>query len=455
MPMREPPAALRSDAVHALVAQWTFSPRPEAPALGMIGLESEAFPIWRTGEGGPGGRVPLAGGRRTGTLRLLEELSPLTETAEGLPLSVLPNGTRVTPEPGGQIEIATAARDTAAAALDDLDAGHAALARAYDDQGATLAGAGLDVWHTPASVPQQLTAPRYPAMAAYFAGRGPTGRIMMCHTASLQVNVCLGPPTVAAERWLVANLLAPLTVATFAASPVRDAVSGRAQLWRRLDPTRTGVPRSLVDDDAADPVEQLVDAALHADVLLVRTTAGCRPGRPGWPFGAWVTDGDPALGRPTAEDLRYHLTTLFPEVRARGFLELRGIDALPVRWRAVPVVLLAGALYDDRARQEIRGVLERHRRVLPALLERATVVGVASAAVCAMAVEAWSFALAGANRLPAGYFRRRDVEATEMFLDRFTMRGRCPSDELGERLADSPAAGLAWAGEPIDTLTVR
>jgi glutamate--cysteine ligase len=145
------------------------------------------------------------------------------------------------------------------------------------------------------------------------------------------------------------------------------------------------------------------------------------------------------------------LTTLFPEVRVRGFFELRGVDALPRRWRGVPVVLLAGLLYDDRARGQARGVLARHRRFLPRLLRRAVYGGMVDPALCALAVETWSFALAGATRLPAGFVPAAALRTAEAFLDRYTLRGRCPSDELREQLAISPAAALAWATEPVDT----
>ena len=454
MATHDPRAALAADDVRAVVAAACYAPEPDAPELGKVGLEAEVLPIWVADDGSPAGRVALTRKAGAGSLSILDHLAPRTTTAGGVPLFVLPEGTRVTCEPGGQIEITTGARNSAAEALAELEHAGARLARAFAPRCASLAAAGLDVWHPARAVAQQLAAPRYPAMASYFARRGTAGQAMMCHTASLQVNLCLGPPEVAAERWLVGNLLAPMLVATFASSPVPGAVSGRGRLWLRLDPTRTGLPRLLVEGDD-DPVEQLADLALQADVLLVRTPGGCRPGQPGWTFGRWLRDGDPAAGWPDVEDLRYHLTTLFPEVRARGFLELRGIDSLPARWRAVPVVMAVGALYDGRARAAVRSVLERHRRDLPALLERATVAGVADPAMCALAVETWSFALAGARRLPPGYVRAQDLRASEAFLDRFTMRGRCPSDELAERLAQSPAAALAWASDPIDLPTLE
>jgi glutamate--cysteine ligase len=78
---------------------------------------------------------------------------------------------------------------------------------------------------------------------------------------------------------------------------------------------------------------------------------------------------------------------------------------------------------------------------------------VADPELCALAVETWSFALAGAGRLPAGQVPPGALAQAEAFLDRFTMRGRCPADELRDVLAAGPAPALAWAAQPVPTST--
>jgi glutamate--cysteine ligase len=83
---------------------------------------------------------------------------------------------------------------------------------------------------------------------------------------------------------------------------------------------------------------------------------GWDPGSPGFSFGRWLEEGHPRHGWPTRDDLDYHLTTLFFEVRPRGFLELRAGEQLPDCWRAAQVVLTSSAIYDDVAR---RAILER------------------------------------------------------------------------------------------------
>lgn len=468
------PQTLRDlDHVRQIVAETCFSPQSTAAGPGQVGLEAESFPIRVAADGFPAERVlidelgvlldrclrdrslpsPLAGAhRRVGT-------APAWSLRDG----------SLTFEPGGQLEHSTAPHLGPSGALAELDAAAAALAEALARHRVVLASAGVDVW-TGRSVPQQLTSPRYPAMAAYLELRGPHGAVMMRDTCALQVNLDLGSPGERDERWLVANLVAPLACATFAASPAPGVVSARAVAWQRLDPTRTGFPPALVDGTPGDPVEQLATAALDADVLLVRRDdsplgprnrsgrraadgTGWVAGRPGWRFADWLRDGHPDHGAPTDDDLRYHLTTLFFEVRPRGFLELRAVDALPAPLRAVPVVLLAGLLDDGRARAQVRHALEPYLGRLPVLWRRAATAGVADPALCALAVETWSFALDGAARLPLGHLPAGSLAQAETFLDQLTLRGRCPADELRAAMADGPARGLAWAAQPTPTTT--
>src|SRR6266704_3232378 len=338
--------------------------------------------------------------------------------AASTPLFRLDGGGSLNFEPGGQLEHSSAIHAGAAGALAELDLVSCSLSSLLRRHGMVLAAAGADVWLPNGHVPQQLRAPRYPAMAAYFDRRGPYGAAMMRRTCSLQVNLDLGGAAELPQRWLVANLAAPLLSATFACSPGPGAVSTRALAWQRLDPTRTGFPRLLLKGSAADPVEQLTQAAMAACVLLLRSPEGpWEPGTPGWTFQHWLRDGHPRLGRPTDDDLRYHLSTLFLEVRPRGFLELRAIDALP--W----------------------------------LARRAATSGLADPTLRALAAEVWALALEGAGRLPASYLDPAQLRLAAEFLDDYTLRGRCPADELRAALARGPAAALAWASEPDRTRT--
>jgi glutamate--cysteine ligase len=169
------------------------------------------------------------------------------------------------------------------------------------------------------------------------------------------------------------------------------------------------------------------------------------PGCPGCSFEKWVRNGHPRWGWPTIDDLDYHLTTLFFEVRPRGFLELRAGEALPDRWRAVPVALTAALLYDDAARRAALDLLFDHRGELPDLWRRAAIDGVRDPELRDLACRVWTIGLDGARSLPSGYVEDEDVAAVEAFIEHYTARGRMPTDEVLELLSEDPARALEWA----------
>jgi glutamate--cysteine ligase len=358
----------------------------------------------------------------------------------------LAQGGRLTFEPGAQVEHSTAVRASAAEALSDVAGVEAILQEGFGERHAALAAVGIDLWHDLRTVPQQLELGRYISQAAYYDKRGPWGATMMRHTASLQLNLDLGPEGVWQERWLLANLASPLITATFACSPGPEAVCTRARVWQQLDPTRTGFPSLLVSGAEDDPRLQYADAALAADVMLFRLANDVyETGEPGFSFNDWIRDGHPQHGWPTIDDFDYHLTTLFFEIRPRGFFELRAGEALPYAWRAAPVVLVTSLLYDDRARTQALAELDGCRERLPEMWLRAAVDGLRDDRLAALAESVWRLALDGVARMPDGYFGSSAVATTRSFVDRFVLHGRMPADDLGELIEEDPGQALAWA----------
>lgn len=256
---------------------------------------------------------------------------PIAEIATALPS--LAGGSKVTFEPGGQLEL-SAPPDVLPAAVAKLAADVAAVRAALAEAGLRLGARGLDPLRPPR---RQLREPRYDAMAA-FLGR-PHGLTMMCSTASIQVNLDFGDdPRV---RWERAHVLGPVLVAAFANSPAEGWASGRQAVWDRLDPSRTS-PVARGDDPVRDWARYLLDARL----MLVRADGGFLPVLDGTRFRDFAR----AAGRPPAEaDLAYHATTLFPPVRPRGWLEVRYLDAQgPDAWPVCAAVVHA-LVTDDRA----------------------------------------------------------------------------------------------------------
>jgi len=270
----------------------------------------------------------------------------------------LARGSRLTREPGGQVELSSPPGPTLAECVAATAADLAVLRRAVDRAGLRLVGNGLDPYRDP---PRVLGHPRYRAMECFFDRDGPWGRTMMRRTASLQVNLDAGDDSAGATghrfRWALAHRIGPVLVAVFANSPLQDGcptgwVSARQAVWSRIDPGRTRPP-----DHCGDPRADWARYALDARVLCVRCAAeadDAGDGPPDWTaptgltFRRWVR-GVPGLRRPTRVDLDYHLSTLFPPVRPRGWLELRMIDAQHGDGWIVPTLLTATLLDDPAA----------------------------------------------------------------------------------------------------------
>jgi glutamate--cysteine ligase len=221
-------------------------------------------------------------------------------------------------------------------------------------------------------------------------------------------------------RWKVLNAAAPYLIAIFANSPIYAGEptgyqSARAAVWRAVDPSRTGIPYS-----DSEPVEAYLDFALAAPAILFPTIDGEHR-----PFREWLSRADP-----TWAEWHEHLSTLFPEVRPRGHLELRTPDAIPPAWYAAPIALTTGLLYDPgslRAADDLLGAPD------PGLLERAGRCGLHDPAIARTAADLFQLGLAGCRGLGPGYFHPADLEQAAVFFERFTRRGRAPADEVVER----------------------
>ncbi|MFE9693559.1 ergothioneine biosynthesis glutamate--cysteine ligase EgtA [Micromonospora sp. NPDC005806] len=278
--------------------------------------------------------------------RALGRHSPVTIDPTS-PAEGLRHGGAVTVEPGGQVEISSAPRPSVAALILATEADIAELSAVLDAAGLVLGSTGIDPWRTPRPV---VETPRYQAMRCVFDRRGPAGRAMMYSTAGLQVCLDAGEPQQLAERWAAAHAVGPPLLAAFATADRHAGrhtgwASARMAAWLAIDPART---RPVWSPDQADhdPVAAWTGYALAAPLLCVRGDGPDWTPPPGVTFADWLAG---ALPRPpTTDDLEYHVSTLFPPVRPRGYLEIRYLDAQPGReWTLPPAVLTA--LFADPA----------------------------------------------------------------------------------------------------------
>ncbi|MEO0649765.1 MAG: glutamate-cysteine ligase family protein [Planctomycetota bacterium] len=449
-------ARIGVDAALERIAERSLPTDGSHPERLAVGLEPERFAVEFDAAGYPLRRLPLDGAdgvlaaidRRTQAIGPAGTFAP--RDPERMPPFVgLARGGSLTFEPGAQIEHSTAVHPNGSAALDDVRQVVGELEATFADRRVALVSLGLDPWNTPADVPQQLEAGRYRSMAAFFDAVGPSGPWMMRLSCSLQVNLDLGRGRDREERWLLSNLLSPILVASFSTSPELRGDPRfhcrRARVWQTIDPTRTGFPAGLLSGSSDDPALDYARAVLDADVMLYRKGDDAVPGTPGFRFRDWIQDGHPEHGYPTVADLDYHLTTAFFEVRARGFLELRGIDALPYCWRPAAVAFVAGLLYDAQARGLALERLESRRSELDARWRETAERGFETPQMREDAEFLWPLALEGAERLGPDFLRTEHLNEARGFAARFPLAGRAPADELREARAEGPCAELRWA----------
>jgi glutamate--cysteine ligase len=254
----------------------------------------------------------------------------------------LRQGSFVTVEPGGQVEISAPPHSSLADLITAVSADTAAVSRLLGAEGLLLGGSGL---YQDRPVQRLLDTPRYTAMASAFASHGPDGLAWMCASAGLQVCVDAGEPDRVAARWAALHALGPVLSALFANSRQQRGecatwASGRMRTMFRADPVRTR-PSPVT----GDPAEWWARRALDTRVICVRRDRGCWDPPRSMTFADWI---DGAIeGPPTEDDLDYHLSTLFPPVRPRGYLEVRYLDAQDGDNWVTPSVLLAGLMAEE------------------------------------------------------------------------------------------------------------
>lgn len=351
----------------------------------------------------------------------------------------LPGGSAITVEPGGAVELSGPPLHGPIAAIAAMRADRGVLTEAFARRGLGLVLLGADPLRTPARV---NPGDRYRAMERFFeaSGTGAAGAAMMTSTASIQVNLDAGPRAGWADRVRLAHALGPTMIAISANSPLLGPEftgwrSARQRVWSQLDDARCGPVLGTSDDD---PVNDWVHYALKAPVMLVHTPESI-PVTEWVPFADWA-DGRTMLGdrRPTEADLDYHLTTLFPPVRPRGFLEIRYLDSVPDDvWPAV--VFTLATLLDDAEAAEIAATATES---VATAWDRAAQVGLGDRRLHRAAV---TCVTAAAERAPA------ELAPAMQSLLREVEHGRSPADRFCDRVVQH---GIATAVSQLARETV-
>jgi glutamate--cysteine ligase len=336
-----------------------------------------------------------------------------TSGAPDPPSWELASGARISFEPGGQIEVSSATHNSASALIAELSGITCALLDAFERHGAVLETKGVDPHNPISRTPLQLHRERYKRMTQYFESIGPSGIRMMRQTASVQINVEPGDDPIA--RWTLLNRMAPMLVATFANSrnyAGKDSghASYRAHLWRTLDPSRTGL-RTV-----EPPVESYCDFALGAGWMFGGTDDGA--------YGSFADAIDRGAGE---TDWDLHLSTLFPEVRPRGYFEVRSTDMVDLPWIAAPIAVVASICYHQPTANAVSDLLAHFDSDT---LINAGKCGLSHESIGAIVNDFLELAFTGGEALGADYISHDDLDILKEFVERYPANGRSPADDV-------------------------
>ena len=276
--------------------------------------------------------------------------TPIEEA--GYLIGLKKDGASVSLEPGGQFELSGAPLEHIHETCNEVGQHLDEVRKIADPLGIGFIGLGASpIW----SMDETPIMPkgRYKIMRAYMEKVGRLGRQMMFRTCTVQSNLDYGSEADMVKKFRVSLALQPLGTALFANSPFLDGrpngfLSYRSQIWTDTDPDRTGMLPFVFEDGFG--FERYVDYALDVPMYFVRR-GGVYLDAAGLSFRDFMAGELPILPGelPAIDDFEDHLSTIFPEVRLKRFLEMRGSDSGPWSRLCAFSAFWTGLLYDDAA----------------------------------------------------------------------------------------------------------
>ncbi len=261
-------------------------------------------------------------------------------------------GHSVSLEPGGQLELSGEALENLHQTCSEVHTHLAQVREVGDEIGVGFLGLGFSPKWTREETPM-MPKGRYNIMRNYMPKKGQHGLDMMFRSCTVQVNLDYGSEADMIKKFRTSLALQPIATALFANSPFTEGkpnghLSHRSFIWTDTDPDRTGMLPFVFEDGFT--FERYVDYALDVPMYFVYRD-GQYIDASGQSFRDFMEGKLPALPgeRPNMVDWDNHLTTLFPEVRMKRFLEMRGADGGPWRRLCALPAFWVGLLYDDAA----------------------------------------------------------------------------------------------------------
>lgn len=309
-----------------------------------IGTEYERLAVDRR----TGRAIPFSGPR--GVEAILRGLADRygwePQEEEGRIIALKRSGGEITLEPGGQIELSGQPHASVHAAGAELDQHVEEVDAVTSELDVTILGLGIQPFSRLEEI-EWVPKRRYEIMGPYMPKVGSLGQRMMKQTATVQVNLDFSSEKDAIEKMRVATGVGPIINAIFANSPICDGapngfLSYRAHIWTDTDPQRTGLLPFLFEPGAS--FERYAEWALDAGMYFVKRR-GQYVDMTGISFRRFWKEGARGL-RATVGDFALHLSTLFPEVRLKTYIELRMTDSQPHETMLGLPAIAKGVLYE-------------------------------------------------------------------------------------------------------------
>jgi len=262
------------------------------------------------------------------------------------------DGANVSLEPGGALELSGAPVETIHQTCDEVNTHLREVKDISDEIGVGFIGLGAAPIWTHEEMPL-MPKGRYKLMNDYMNSVGTSGTTMMRRTCTVQVNLDFSSEADMVEKMRVALALQPVATALFANSPFFEGKlnghkSWRSRVWRHMDDARTGMLPFVFEDGFG--FERYAQYALDVPMYFVYRD-GKYINALGQSFRDFLKGELPAMPgeTPTLSDWADHLTTAFPEARAKKFIEMRGADGGPWRRLCALPALWVGLTYDQTA----------------------------------------------------------------------------------------------------------
>jgi glutamate--cysteine ligase len=279
------------------------------------------------------------------------------EHDDGPVIALLRNGASVTLEPGGQLELSGAMAKDVHQVCAELRQHMREIGPLSRAMGVTWLGVGFQPFARREDfqwVPKQ----RYGIMREYLPKRGGHALDMMLRTSTVQANFDYDSEDDAMRKMRVSLALAPATTAIFANSPWLEGkphggLTYRGRVWLDVDPDRSGLLPFLWTPGAG--FDAYVEWALDIPMFMFKRD-GVKIVNTGQTFRSFMNDGFQGH-KPTVDDWKTHLNTLFPEVRLKKTIEIRGADAQSTALKCALPALWTGIFYDARALAEAEALV--------------------------------------------------------------------------------------------------